>query len=439
MIKNASSPWAKQYLTASAQSTLFERLLRISLSGNFETLDNDAIRHHYVAQFALGHFAIDAGDRIAQIDTDTLAIHTPAIKSAASSRRLYQATQEDGATDNRIEGYLAMIEAEGSAALDRFLERPEKLTDADRATLAVYLSTQMMRTPATAETAHALFNATFRTSASAWFGDLETVAKSWEEATGKKLTGDELVAKRDEIVRSVQEGKVVLSGANGTLFSSLIQMAMEESITVFFMGWHLLESDDAFVTSDRAFSCHDSTPPAPWTAQGLLSSEKSQTVFPLSPRYALMLRLGKPKFTRQKITAEAADEINMRTWGWADRFVYGPDEAALQQLARRAGALGEKLERPRPQFHPWIIDVDPEDNSLAAENEQNGWPRHIEYRGEMHDYILISVENPDPEKIRRADSIAVGRARKRLGLGPDDPLPAPSTASPDPSEIKFHN
>ena len=108
------------------------------------------------------------------------------------------------------------------------------------------------------------------------------------------------------------------------------------------------------------------------------------------------------------------------------------------RTAAKAGELGEELERPRPQFQPWIIDVEPGDNSLADENEQNGWPRQIEYRGEMHDYILISVENPNPEDIRRADAIGEARARKRLGLGPEDRLPTPSTTSPDPSEIKFH-
>ena len=114
--------------------------------------------------------------------------------------------------------------------------------------------------------------------------------------------------------------------------------------------------------------------------------------------------------------------------GWAvsvDGVVRRRHHGRLDLSGRRVGALTE-VERRESR--------DEQDD----ENEQNGWPRQIEYRGEMHDYILISVENPNPEDIRRADAIGEARARKRLGLGPEDRLPTPSTTSPDPSEIKFH-
>jgi Protein of unknown function (DUF4238) len=107
MIRHARSPWARKFLQASASSPLFDELLRLSFSGKFDRLDTKAIRHHFVPEFSLKEFAVADSKSIAQISTCTADVSTTSISGAASRRRLYQSTQEDGSKDNRLEGYLA--------------------------------------------------------------------------------------------------------------------------------------------------------------------------------------------------------------------------------------------------------------------------------------------------------------------------------------------
>jgi hypothetical protein len=67
------------------------------IAGNREMHDSSAKRHHFVPAMVLRNFALgNSADRIVQLDLERGAPRPVLIEAAASRRRFYQLTDEDG-------------------------------------------------------------------------------------------------------------------------------------------------------------------------------------------------------------------------------------------------------------------------------------------------------------------------------------------------------
>lgn len=426
-----------RFVVGMCASPLFEQLWKIQLSNDQAALDTEAIRHHYVPKLTLKRFALEGPNQIGQLEIATETYVATSLDGAASTQRLYQSTFKDGESHNQIEGYLSIVDGHAAPAIERLLKAPTELNDADRATLSHYFALQMLRTPAVARTIEGISNVTFRATAGMLFSDLEVFAKVHEETHGEQLSGDELVAERDKVVDAIRNGRVRLSGSNGASFAEAIDIAGAMVAGLFDLSWIVLRSPGTFVTSDRAHAIYDPEPRSPWATQAPLGSAATEISIPLAPEACLMMRPGSSQVFDQHLVDGEAQHINRRTVAWAERFLYGASEDPLRAAIDYASRDELSHLRPRPQRQPHLIERDPDDDSIARENEQRGWPRTVFHNGVEFDYVVFDLDPPSPDEMERAEVLAKARAAKRLGLPIDSPELKPHFEVPNPGEIRL--
>jgi Protein of unknown function (DUF4238) len=419
------------HIVAALQSSpLVRELTEIGVSGDFSRLEkNEAKRHHFLSQFLLRGFAQERNGkhRLFQMEAARRGAPRPVdIRTAASRRRLYTGIDEQGEPSNRNEGYLALVESHAAPALRKLIDDPASLSPADRATIAFFVALQEMRTPAAAQQVTAVANAAFRTAATELLSDRRAFAERHREAAGSLADDEEIERLRQETLNEVRSGGVRLSGEGGAAFGAALEHAVGNVAPVFAFDWTLLVAPDGgVITSDRGIAISDPTPPFPWVAQGMLSSENSTTFMPLSDTHCLAMRpgCGSCGLAVSGLSALEVETLNLRVYGWADTYVFGKSQEGLARVRIAARRRPADVVRPKPFCQVALIELDPDDTSLADANRQRGWPAHVpNANGEPRDYIVIPADAPYPELLKQADELTERRARKRAGIGPDEPF-----------------
>jgi hypothetical protein len=126
--------------------------------------------------------------------------------------------------------------------------------------------------------------------------------------------------------------------------------------------------------------------------------------------------------TVRETTAHEVETINLRTYGWADEYVFGKAQDALVAMRVASRRRPTDVIRPKPLAQVALLELDPDDNSLAEANIRRGWPPQVRKEGELRDYIVIPYDKPHPELWRLVDELTEWRARKHAGVGPDEPF-----------------
>jgi hypothetical protein len=236
-------------------------------------------------------------------------------------------------------------------------------------------------------------------------------------------TDEEIEAFRLEMLEDLRDGSVGFADPHQVALSLGINVAGQQCYIIFGMSWTILRCPGGFVTSDRGLAVHDPTPPYPWSAQGLLSSPSSETTIPLSADTCLLVSLDERALDVRDISQSQADEINLRTYGWADGYVFGRSQQAVTELRRLARRRPADVIRPKPRHHTMLLEADPTDTTLADRNRARGWPPYILLRGVPHDYIVFRHgENPMDDAALSSKKIEE-RARRALGVAEGEPLP----------------
>jgi hypothetical protein len=412
-------------VAAMEASPLMTELKAMGISGDFSKLDgNRAKRHHYVPQFVLRGFTdpADGGRRIFQMPTRSRKAPTRVgVRDAALRQWLYRVETPEGELSNRHEGYLALVEEHAAPAIARLIADPASLQSGDRATIAFFVAFQTMRTPAAAEQITALANAALQNAVSELYSDRQAFAEQHRQHFGAGASDEEIDEFREEVREQVRTGKVRVSGHGGADFATGLEHAASLIPQIIAFDWALLRSaDGGFVASDRGYAIHDPAPPFPWAAQGLLSSAVSETLMPLNDTAALLLRPGAAtcRLEVRDVAAPELERLNLRTFGWADEYVFAKRQATLDNLRAASRRRPGDVIRPKPFCEVILLELDPDDPSLAADNIRRGWPPYLPgHDGQPHDYLVIPTDAPQPDLRRRADELAERRARKRLGPG----------------------
>jgi hypothetical protein len=355
------------------------------------------------------------------------------VRDAAVRKNLYVAVDEDGQATNRHEGYLALIEHHAAPAIRRFLDDPARLAPGDRATIAFFVAFQMMRTPAAAELITQTANVAFRAAAANVFGDAEAFAAR-QRRQGDERTDEELEQFRREAMDQVREGKVTVAGDNGAHFSAGFQHAAGCVPQLIAFDWLVVRAPaGGIIASDRGYAIHDPAPPFPWSAQGLLSSDRSETFVPLAGTAGLLLRPGTAscRLEVRETSSREIEGLNLRTFGWAASYVYAKAQATLDSVRTSARKRPADVIRPKAPPSVIAIEIDPDDTSLVDANRARGWPeRIVGSDGRPRDYVVILNDGPRADEHRRVDEIGERRLRKRLGVEPDEPLDGHFTTEP---------
>ncbi len=414
-------------LRASPLVTAFQEM---AVSRDFSRLDKAAAkRHHFVPQFLLRGFThIHQGkDCVFQVEATTRrAPRRVDIRTAASRHRLYTAIDEDGRPSNRNEGYLALVETHAAPALRDLIGDPASLSPGERATIALLVALQTMRTPIAAEQVTAIANAALKTAASEFFSDRQAFAARRREFFADGATDEEIERFRQATLTQIRRGDVRLNGRDGAGFAAGFQHAVESAPMLIAFHWTLLRSSSGgLITSDRGYAIHDPTPPYPWAAQGLLSSENAEVTVPLGDTVCLLMRPvpGDCGLDARDLSADEVEALNLRTYGWADKHVFAKAQTTLDSVRGASRRHPSRVIRPRPFCQVVLLEPDPDDNGLIAANLRRGWPAQIPTDdGELRDYIVIPYDEPHEERWKLADELSERRARRRAGIGPDEPV-----------------
>lgn len=407
-------------------SPLIRELVAIG-KGDKKIPESDAKRHHFIPQLALSQFTSN-GSQLFQLDTRSGKPQRTSVKSAGSRHQYYRFPTNDGGSTTLVESYFALVEGHAAPAIRRLLES-QTVSVADRATIAFYLSLLWARTPGARSASEDVAKQSNLMVLGTKHGDARSfrnLYREFEEEAGsdEPLSEDEIEDLRLRSIRSFRRGgdlQIVDPGGSNAM-AALLKIALDVA-GLFFDGtrWTLLTTEGSeFVTSDRALSIYDPAPRFPWSAHAVSSSSLSQTAVPLGLRSCLVLIPSqKPAFERRSAARGEVRQFNLRTYGWADRYIYGSTQETVVSVRKAAKRYPDLVKRPRPLRLVTLVESKEGDTRLADDHRRRGWPPYLQAPGEdglprRFDYMVLN-EDGDPVEI----GVSATEMAKARSLGKD--------------------
>lgn len=360
------------------EGPLVRHLIEIG-NGSRPVPTTPARRHHFVPSFSLARFAKPRkrDGTLAQLDTANGQPGKTTPDESAYVEELYSQDTEDG-PDRTLEAFLAVVENYAAPAIGRLLERPLDLTPKDRQTISYYLAFQYQRTPVVIEHTMATAQVTMEMLLSVHFADKLAFRSEYREKFDSSASDEEIEALREKTRNALRDGEVAFPDPKVRALQLLLGSTDHVAEAIYNLQWVVLRTTgDPFVTSDRAIAMHDSTPKFSWSGHALQSSPSAETSFPLDPQFTLLLHRGPTSVTTADVDSDAVCELNLRTYGWATRLIFGESQATVQRVRRQAKRRPSLVIEPRTP-KPVLLEVaDPDDPAVGAENASRGWPRGV--------------------------------------------------------------
>jgi len=307
----------------------------------------DKKRQHFVARFVLANFASGEATgkkRIVQLDKTRGEPRHVLPEEAASRRRFYAVESEESPHDNRIEDFLSLVEGYAAEPIRTLLERPTELSEADRTTIALLLALQERRTPYGIAEAGAAAERFGRESLAALALDPEAFGERWRELSDDGKGPVDVEAARLEVLAIATEGRLHLDSQREQGLLAMMEGWLAAAEILDLMHWHLLRpaSGREFIQNDQGVARLDSS--TTFTAPEVTP----QWLFPLAPDACLMVREGSRALSFHGSTDAGTTDINLRIYGWAERFVFGRTQAAVTETRTAAEECPAKAGGP-----PW--------------------------------------------------------------------------------------
>lgn len=363
-----------------SEPPLFKHLREIA-EGKRPKPATNARRHHYVPSFLLARWALPArreGTMFAlDVTTGKPAKTTP--DASAFEKDLYAQPGPTGDPNDPelvFEAFLSIVEGYAADPLKKLATRPSTLGDEDRATLAYFIAVQQGRTPPglaqhrmnAQRTADAMFVAKM--------GDRGAVARAYRAKMNRDADDEEIERFRLEQSEAFKQGTVKVTIPPEVALGALLTMVAEIAAVIATMDWIVLETTTGeFVTCDRAMSMFDPTPRYPWTGNAWQSSPNAETAVPLAPNACLLIVPGGEGFKVGQADANRVEEINLRSYGWAEHSIFGSREQVVCGVSAAAETSPEAVTSPRLPRLVWMTDADPHDPTVGRNNADRGWPR----------------------------------------------------------------
>jgi len=352
-------------------------LVAIALGDKAYPQAEDALDHHYVSQMQLRRFcAAKPSGTLFQLDKTSGCCEPTTPKKAARESRLYTVQSVSGEDDGLLEAIFGLAENYAAQALERFLRDPAALSEDDRADLAFLVVLQDMRVPGFLDEHADRLEAMVT---------IDTVV-ALNNVRGRKRR------EAEDLRSAILEGKIGVAPPRNLVLRSMLE-ALPLALLVKEFPWMLIRAPrGTFVCSDRPVTRHDPASSNRDSASAWQSSPTVQTMIPLASTSCLRISPGdtEPLALRLWTSARAPFRINLRTYGWATRYVYGSSADTLEEL--HAYALGHPEEVPEPARPHFTIveDIDKADPAVATRNIARGRPP--------------SIVVPDPDGTLRAMS-----------------------------------
>jgi hypothetical protein len=177
------------------------------------------------------------------------------------------------------------------------------------------------------------------------------------------MTDEELEALRKEIVEDIDGGRIGVEMPVNLLIKTFLESTTHAGWTIFAMNWTLVRPDEAeFILADTPSSQYDPTPMFPGGGVGLMSSPNAQQFLPLGPKLGVLVEPRRETFefirdhddelremgeeegaaavaslegewAEGVPTREFVEELNLRSYAHAQRFIFGSQKAVCDTHA----------------------------------------------------------------------------------------------------------
>jgi len=235
------------------------RVKRVRL--HMKRISNNPKMHHFVPRSYLERFT-DKEGFLHVFDRSSRSFRRQRPKEVMKINSYYrQEWAPPGVDPNIIEKTLGeWLETNAKDSIDRLIQCPAELTEDDTATLLTYIEMQRIRVPRQSETAKELMRATIL-----------------------RLAPPDAAAE-------IHAGKVLLTMKDSARFDYMRMIIGELHPWFGRMEWEIFEAESgsAFVTTDSPVSLYNPEIPPP--AEPGLALARTFVFFPLSSRYALLMR-----------------------------------------------------------------------------------------------------------------------------------------------------
>jgi len=243
---------------------------------------NEPRRHHYIPQFYLRRFADQQG-HVRMIRRSTGKSVKSSVTNAAVTTGFYDVEAETGLPRDSFEAALGDVEGEAAQALKRVDERTWPPSDYDRATVAMFMGLQMVRTPEHRFMFEEMADVQLKSNLTVITRDevADILVKAGEDPSEENI---------DEHLAAIrQTDEYTLTMGQGFMWGVLLGDVAPRLAMVLSEGydWHLMESDRrVLATSDH--------PVLPWKSQperflGMGVVNADAIVLPIDSKKLLLL------------------------------------------------------------------------------------------------------------------------------------------------------
>ncbi|MEA2493950.1 MAG: hypothetical protein QOJ29_1861 [Thermoleophilaceae bacterium] len=363
--------------------------------------DTQARRHHFVPAFHLARFADPVGarkGRLFQLDVNTGRPQRTTPDDTAFGKDLYAQDSEDG-SNNVLESFFSVVERHAPLALKRLIDDPLGCSPEDRQTLSFFLVLQFTRTPPALDHSNA-HGRRPGSVAGIELQDAKAFADFYLDKMDAQASAEKIERARRHMLDQLASGQVSLANPKGMAIKLLVENAAALGETVAGLEWTVLRVlEDELVTSDRALAMYDSDLEFPWSGNAWESSPSAETTFPLSPDALLVLRPGMPGIGEAEADRRLAEQVNLRTYGWASRYIYGSSQQVVSQVRAQAKQRPDWVPRPRVPRQLVLEQADENDPTVGLEHVKRGWPRGLwvdddQGRPRFMSYRVIDPDDP---------------------------------------------
>lgn len=378
-----------------------------------------ARRHHFVPAFALAQFARPPGTRdgwLHQLDVRSGRPQRTRPDDAAFVRDLYTYEDRNGELSKSVEAFFSIVESHAAVALDRLRVDPDALSAQDRETIAFFLALQESRTPEGLMRVEQMRQVAFEVKASMDLSNVESFRKAFASEHVNALSLAEAEELRLRLQKQLLDGRVSYEAPRTGAMRQIVSASTELAASIYSLDWTVLvaDGDAEFITSDRPISMVDLTPEYPWSGNAWNSSPGAISFYPLSPGMGLFIKPGGDGDCGYGLASSGPDQVrrlNLMTYGWAERFIYGRSQEAVSRVRRQARSHASEVARRRPPKQVILVPAEVFEPSVTAEYVRRGWPRRIlvtddDGRRREMSYVVINFDDPPGVAARTAMEIA---------------------------------
>lgn len=328
----------------------FFRALREMAAGERPLPDAEATkRHHYVPSFLLARWAKPQKRKgtIYELEVTTGQVGATQPDKVSWERELYAVEEGVNSSAMIVESFLGVIESHASDPIKNLGSFPGEITDDDRETIAFFLALQQMRSPVGLAQNDKLVELGTIKFILGTFQDRDAIAARYRSLINPDADDVEIEDFARDAIRSFRDGDLTVKLPPEARLQAMLLFASPNALTIVSMDWTLLKAaGDDFVASDRGLAMWDPALPA-HRGNAWESSARAETTIPVAPDACLRITPGKGRFAVATAGRTVVDEINLRTYGWAEKSIFGGSPQRVQAVHDAAQADPKRVPTPK--------------------------------------------------------------------------------------------